>query len=808
MASAVVPSVAKNMGDLLSDLLIQEALFLYGVDDDVQWIRTELTRMQCFLKDADSRSEKKDERVKNWVAEIIDVSYCAEDVIETFICSQSVLRKRRGFAEWVERRVCIFCELITRHNIGKQIERIKLKINDISTSRQTFGIRDINEGRLEASSSSQSLQEHRRLSTALQESEVVGLLEEMNALRVQLIKGEQRHCVVSIVGMGGSGKTTLAKKIYHDVKEDFDCRAFIYLSQQYEIKEILMNILLCVKSLSPEEIEKIEKMNVSGLGRMLHNHLREKKYLVVIDDIWSIEDWDAIKLIFPNGASQSRVMLTTRNKEVALHADPLSRPHDMRLLKDDEGWELFMKKIFPGGDPSTACPSHLEKTGRKILAKCGGLPLAILVLGGLLARKDKTFNAWSRVLERVNWHLNESSEKCMEILALSYWDLPLYLKPCFLYLGLFPEDYKISSRRLIRLWIAEGFIQYRDNEILEDTAEDYLEDLVGRSMIQVASRKSNGSVGKCCIHDLLRDLSISEARQNNFFTIHNDRGTSSSSTSVRRLALHCYIDGYENRNRSTVTLRSILSFLGHEVDWEKLRNTCGKLRVVDALDEQIIRDKFPKEVREFVLLRYLELGFYTKVNLPSSIGNLYNLETLRLSGYGTLPNAICNLKQLRHLCTYGFDIDEHPQLNNLRSLQTLCLAAGNWINDGLDELTTLRKLGICGDLRPYHKALSNSIHKLWNLRSLKLFRGCSIPPFMPFTRHLHLYKMFLEGSMEKPPEIPPHLVELTLVGSGLNQDDISVRKKLIIAAIGPSLKPRDLHQGSNQSWRLVQFVKA
>ncbi|XXG71056.1 hypothetical protein AAC387_Pa07g0393 [Persea americana] len=104
-------------------------------------------------------------------------------------------------------------------------------------------------------------------------------------------------------------------------------------------------------------------------------------------------------------------MLTTRNKEVALHADPLSRPHDMRLLKDDEGWELFMKKIFPGGDPSTACPSHLEKTGRKILAKCGGLPLAILVLGGLLARKDKTFNAWSRVLERVNWHLNESSEK-------------------------------------------------------------------------------------------------------------------------------------------------------------------------------------------------------------------------------------------------------------------------------------------------------------------------------------------------------------------------------------------------------------
>ena len=304
------------------------------------------------------------------------------------------------------------------------------------------------------------------------------------------------------------------------------------------------------------------------LGKKLCDHLKKKRYLVVIDDIWSIKAWDKLKLILPDGMNRSRVMLTTRNKVVALHADPLSHPHEMRLLNPNEGWILFLKKIFLEGNTLSACPSELEKIGRKILAKCGGLPLAILVIGGLLARKDKTFSAWSKVLESVT----ESSEQCREILALSYWDLPHYLKPCFLYLGLFPEDYEIGSGRLIRLWIAEGFIQQKDNKIMEDVAEDYLEELAGRSMIQVASKKSNGSIRKCCIHDLLRDLSIVEAMQNNFFTIHNDKGTISSSTNARQPALYHSIDRDETINHSSATLvpYCTLSHPGPESPWSKV----------------------------------------------------------------------------------------------------------------------------------------------------------------------------------------------------------------------------------------------
>ncbi|RWR84281.1 Disease resistance protein [Cinnamomum micranthum f. kanehirae] len=784
MASAVVTSVSAKLGNLL----FQEAKNLYGVNDDVEWIQTQLTRMQCFLKDADSR-QNKEERVKNWVKEIIQVSYDAEDIIETFIYSQNAQRRRRGFAEWIARCVCIVGELvrelITQYMVSKKIKKIRQKINDISESRKTFGIRDINEGRQEESSSTSSPQEHWQFYSDVKEEDVVGQKNEISTLREQLISEEPSRCLISIVGMPGSGKTTLAKKVYHVVKDGFPCHAFVTLSQQYKIKNILMDVLKCVMGLRREEMEKLTEKE---LGEKLRDHFKKERYLVVIDDIWSKEGWDdMLDPILPDVKNKSRVILTTRDEKV-IPDDPTLR---MRLLDDDEGWELFMKKIFPKEkNPSRACPANLEEIGKKILAKCGGLPLAILVSGGLLVREPHTAKVWLDVLESVDRHyLTESTNKCGRILDSGYWQLPYYLKPCFLYMGLFPERHTISSNKLIGLWIAEGFIENKGSAKLEDVAEEYLEELVGRSMIQVVRRKSNGSVGQCRIHDLLRDLCISEARQNNFFTIHNDKGTTSSSTNVRRLALHCNVDVYDNENRSTATLRSILHT--HLVDFEKLRNTRGKLlRVLDAGGRHISRNEFPKEVSKFVLLRYLELGRYANESLPSSIGNLSNLETLRLWGSGTVPNEICNSEHLRHLYTHGFDIDGHPRVNNLRNLQTLCLRAGTWINDGLGQLTSLRKLVIDGDLSSYHKALSKSIDKLCKLRSLKLLSGCSIPPFMPFTHHLHLYKMILEGRMMKPPEIPRSLVMLTLVGSSLKQDDISALKKLTNVVVIPTLRFR------------------
>lgn len=170
MAEAVVTFVVRKLGDLL----IQEAQLLYGVYGQFEWIQRELRRMQCFLEEADSK-RKEDERVKNWVAEIINVSYRAEDVIDTFILiNQNIRRRRRGFVGSVKRCISIITVLPNCHKVAKEIERIRLKIKDISESRITYGIRDIDEGSQVASSSSHSLRERRRFSALFEESEVVG----------------------------------------------------------------------------------------------------------------------------------------------------------------------------------------------------------------------------------------------------------------------------------------------------------------------------------------------------------------------------------------------------------------------------------------------------------------------------------------------------------------------------------------------------------------------------------------------------------------------------------------------------------
>ncbi|KAJ4969286.1 hypothetical protein NE237_015987 [Protea cynaroides] len=210
-------------------------------------------------------------------------------------------------------------------------------------------------------------------------------------------------------------------------------------------------------------------------------------------------------------------MLTTRNKEVAFHADMESIPHELRFLSEEECWTLFCKKALPKNASPVVSP-ELQKVGRDIVGKCGGLPLAIVVLGGLLSRKDRIPSDWAKVLKRINEKFCEGHDQITSILALSYDDLPYYLKSCFLCLGFFPEDQEIPARKLIQLWLAEGLVQQRGSETMEEVAENYLKELIDRSMVQVA-RKSSVGIKTCRIHDMLWNLSISEAMEDKFLDV-------------------------------------------------------------------------------------------------------------------------------------------------------------------------------------------------------------------------------------------------------------------------------------------------
>ena len=299
----------------------------------------------------------------------------------------------------------------------------------------------------------------------------------------------------------------------------------------------MLVIALQVMPLSDEEKKE---MGEDTLGRKLCGYLGEKKYLVVMDDVWSSEVWSRLQPHLPDQAKNgSIVLITTRNKEIALHATSSQAfIYELRHMNDDESWQLFLKKAFRGTTTTTpTLTTELKELGNKIVKECEGLPLAIVVFGSLLLTKEKTKQSWEKVLASIGWHLDQGPDSCMGILALSYNDLPYYLKSCFLYCGIFPEDSEIDACHLVKLWLAEGFIQRREKERLEDIAEEYKHELIHRSLIQVAHQRLNGRVKSCRMHDLLRELAVKQAKDANFFEVHENMD-STFPIHIRRLVIH------------------------------------------------------------------------------------------------------------------------------------------------------------------------------------------------------------------------------------------------------------------------------
>lgn len=187
----------------------------------------------------------------------------------------------------------------------------------------------------------------------------------------------------------------IAKKLYLscDINKHFDCCAWVYVSQEYRERDILVELRKKVMGFNQEGVEKI---NDEGLMDSLRVFLSDKRYLIVLDDIWKHEHWDDLRPAFPEMRNGSRIILTTRFKDVALYADMRDPPHELRLLDDYHSWELFSKKLCAEWNSSSILPPWSEKLGKQIVKRCGGLPLAIVVLAGLLSRKEVVYNEWKR----------------------------------------------------------------------------------------------------------------------------------------------------------------------------------------------------------------------------------------------------------------------------------------------------------------------------------------------------------------------------------------------------------------------------
>ncbi|KAL6012994.1 hypothetical protein ACLOJK_003484 [Asimina triloba] len=792
LVSPIISSTLEKIGEFL----IQDVFQLSSrVREQVESLQRGLRRMESFLQDvAGQRLHEGNEQLKILVEEATAIALDAENAIQMFAFYAECKQRRGRF----KKLFYVFRDISALREICGLIESTENRIVAISSGRSAYGpvlqLLPRGEG---PTSSIKRLQEYRRSAVVAESEQVIGFVKDADALTQRLTTGNECRRVVSIVAIGGAGKTTLAKKLYNcsSVRDHFrDILAWVCVSQTYSVKELLQEIGVQVMRLSKTESSDL---TIEALQEKLSGFLWKRKYLVVLDDMWKTEAWDELRAAFPDGKNGSRILMTTRIKEVALYADPGSHPHELPLLNQEESWALFLNNVFPheNKNSSSCCPQNLEEIGRQIVRKCDGLPLAIRIIGGLLSKKDGSERTWRKVHRSLNRYLSEES-LCMQTLKLSYDDLPGYLKPCFLYLGIFPEDYKIRVEQLVWLWIAEGFIQRREWESKEDAAEEWLMELVSRSMLQLVNWEYDGTIVYCRIHDLLREFAISEAQKHHLFQIdgnilqeqqlHASTSTSTSTstsaattlTHVRRLS----IDGKKKHSSSQFclpNLRSMLCFYGTFPGL--LVGGTKWLRVLDLMGVSVAEEnKLPDVFAALPCLKYLNVHIRPLFkSFPPSICKLYYLETF-VCGLATLPTTIWTMHRLRHLVALGCDFEGRPHVGHLKHLRTLALEAGDWIEEeSLMELSALRNLTVTGSFPQQSSALASAIHKMVYLESLILSnRGASLPAFLPLSNHLRLHSMALFGRFETLPEFPPNLTMLKMSTMGLDQDPIPTLEKL------------------------------
>uniref|UniRef100_A0A1S3XF69 Late blight resistance protein homolog R1A-10 n=1 Tax=Nicotiana tabacum TaxID=4097 RepID=A0A1S3XF69_TOBAC len=305
-----------------------------------------------------------------------------------------------------------------------------------------------------------------------EENTLVGMDDVFNNIRDQLFGQTPALNVVSVVGMGGIGKSTLARSLFNhpSVSRRFDISSWVTVSQSYDAKEMLLDVLSFG---TPDGKAMYRNTSEDELLDQVRRKLKRKRYLILLDDIWTIEAWDQVRRSFPDDENGSRIMITTRLLEVANCAGNDFPPHHMPFLSLEDSWKLLSLKVFGNED----CPPQLEEVGKQIAKQCQGLALSVVVIAGLPSKINRTYDDWQQIADNLNSHIGSTSQQCLAILALSYNYLPCSLKACFLYMGVFLEDAKIPTDTLIRIWVAEGFLKTICHKKPEEVAEECLEDL-------------------------------------------------------------------------------------------------------------------------------------------------------------------------------------------------------------------------------------------------------------------------------------------------------------------------------------------
>ncbi|XP_020092138.1 disease resistance protein RPM1-like [Ananas comosus] len=747
-----------------SSLFSQQLASLAELPNSMERIRRELHVMQGLCRI--DRRESKNQALEAWIAEAQKAAHTIEDIVDEYIFRMDQDRQRQGGVVGYMKQVLkqpksfgSFCL------IAFQIKQVENDLDHLSCLKdrwiQTTGFGDC--------TSSDNVSEWTQHLTGnsplfMGEEQLVGIDEDRHMLTNWLRTEKLDLCIITVWGMGGLGKTTLVTNVYKRESRNFECHARISISQTFKIEDLLRKMITELYGDKKKVPTDIDTMDVIKLKETLRESLEQKKYLIVLDDVWEPRAFYELQDSLVDNQKGSRIFITTRNAEVASLAN---KNYKLKLepLSDPDAWKLFCKRAFRNYE-NQECPPELEKSARDIVDKCEGLPLAIVSLGSLLSLRENSETEWKRVYDQLNWELanDQSLGPVRNILNLSFNYLPKYLKNCFLSCSMFPEDHLLQRKRLIRLWIAEGFAVERGSSTAEEVAEGYIVELIRRSMLQVEEWNHFGRVKYCRMHDLVRELAVSLSEREKFHSIYQDnRMERMVDANARRLSvLKCSND--IGVNIDLPRLRTFVAFDTTMPLSSFLPMFPSKSRYIAILELQgLTIEKIPDAIGDLFNLRYLGLRDTEVKLLPKSIGKLSNLLILDLyqSAIQKLPREITNLKKLRHMFVERVT---DPNGKAFRLCSGVCAPKGLW---NLKELQTLQAVEASSELVGRLENLTNlRSFRIWNVKETYSKQLCASLSQMRSLSYLSINasdeNAFLNLEGLNPPL--PNLKKLTLTG--------------------------------------------